>query len=141
VGRQKGYLNPIPKESKPLQTYHIDHLGVKEITLRKYKYLLVIVDAFTKFTWIYPTKTTSSEEVINNLRKQSAVFGNPERIISDQGTAFTSTAFQEYCAESSIEDHGITTGVPRGNGQVERMNRTIIPMLIKLSLAKPTDWY
>ncbi|GFT19083.1 transposon Tf2-6 polyprotein [Trichonephila clavipes] len=35
----------------------------------------------------------------------------------------------------------ITTGVPRGNGQVERIHRTLIPVLTKLSIDDPTKWY
>ena len=35
----------------------------------------------------------------------------------------------------------ITTGLPRANGQVERLNRTIIPILTKLAINDPTKWY
>lgn len=35
----------------------------------------------------------------------------------------------------------ITTELPRGNGQVKRANRTIIPVLTKLSLENEGDWY
>ncbi|GFS52817.1 retrovirus-related Pol polyprotein from transposon 17.6 [Trichonephila clavipes] len=35
----------------------------------------------------------------------------------------------------------IATGVPRGNRQVERIHRTLIPVLTKLSLDDPTKWY
>lgn len=34
-----------------------------------------------------------------------------------------------------------TTGVPRGNGQVERLNRVIIPILSKLSVDNPAEWH
>lgn len=34
-----------------------------------------------------------------------------------------------------------TTGVPRANGQVERLNRTLIPLLTKLAASKPHEWY
>lgn len=33
------------------------------------------------------------------------------------------------------------TGVPRGNGQVERANRTVIPLITKLSAPKPDKWF
>jgi len=35
----------------------------------------------------------------------------------------------------------ITTGVPRTNGQVERLNTVIINVLAKMSLEKPDQWY
>ncbi|GFV54254.1 retrovirus-related Pol polyprotein from transposon 17.6, partial [Trichonephila clavipes] len=35
----------------------------------------------------------------------------------------------------------LAIGVPRGNGQVERIHRTLIPVLTKLSLDDSTKWY
>jgi len=53
------------------------------------------VDGFSKFVWLYPTKSTGTEEVLEKLEKQAAVFGNPRRIVIDRGTVLnylTSTA-------------------------------------------------
>ncbi|GFT46742.1 hypothetical protein TNCV_1316941 [Trichonephila clavipes] len=69
------------------------------------------------------------------------VVGNPIRIISDRGSAFTSKLFNDYCDEENIQHLQIATGVPRGNGQVERIHRTLIPVLTKLSLDDSTKWY
>ncbi|GFT92200.1 retrovirus-related Pol polyprotein from transposon 297 [Trichonephila clavipes] len=43
--------------------------------------------------------------------------------------------------EESIEYVPITTGVPRGNGQMERMHETIIPVLTKLTIEEPEKWF
>ena len=83
----------------------------------------VVVDGFTKFVWLYPTKSTDTRAVIDSLEKQASIFGNPVRIITDRGTAFISQAFEDYCNENKIQYLLIATGVPRGNGQVERMHR------------------
>ncbi|UYV83871.1 hypothetical protein LAZ67_X000477 [Cordylochernes scorpioides] len=83
-GKQEGMLHPISKGDTPLDTYHIDHFG-------------------PLFTWIYPTKTTRTSEVIQKLECQQQIFGNPRRIITNQGTAFTSNDIKEYCKEESIE--------------------------------------
>jgi len=61
------------------------------------------------------------------------IFGNPCRIISNRGTAFTSNNFTDYCAKENIEQILITTGIPRANDQVERINRIFIPSLTKLT--------
>lgn len=125
----------------PLDTYHIDHLGPLPSTRKSYNHILVVIDAFSKFTWLYATKSTGTAEVLTHLRKQSIIFGNPRRIISDRGTAFTSKDFAEYCKMEGIDHSLIVAGVPRGNGQVERVNRTLIPLLSKLSAPQPSDWY
>nr|XP_046491899.1 uncharacterized protein LOC124223711 [Neodiprion pinetum] len=158
MGKQEGYLKPLDKGDTPLDTYHIDHVGPMTVTKKRYVHIFVVVDAFTKFTWLYPTKSTDTVEVLDRLTKQAAVFGNPKRIISDRGTAFTSNAFRDYSSltkstfiylihaiyltiEEGVEHSLITTGVPRGNGQVERVNRTLIPLLTKLTAPNPDDWY
>lgn len=99
-----------------------------------------MIDAFSKFVWLYTTKTTSTSEILDKLRKQALVFGNPRRIVSDRGTAFTSNDFSEYCVSKNIEHVLITTGVPRANRQVERVNHTI-PLLTKLADPKHDEWH
>lgn len=140
-GKADGFLHPIEKKAVPLDTYHVDHLGSMPSTRKSYNHIFVVVDAFTKFTWLYPTKTTTADETIAKLKLQATTFGNPRRIISDRGAAFTSNVFKEYCQAEDIEHTKITTGVPRANGQVERMNRTIIPIITKLSIDNPMDWW
>ncbi|GFV87369.1 transposon Tf2-8 polyprotein [Trichonephila clavipes] len=86
-------------------------------------------------------KTVSAESALEKLKQQQKTFGNPIRIISDRGSAFTSKLFNDYCDEENIQHLQIATGVPRGNGQVERIHRTLIPVLTKLSLDDSTKWY
>lgn len=140
-GKQEGYLNPIQKEGTPLHTLHLDHIGPLTETQKRYNHILTMVDGFTKFVWLFPTKSTSSAEVINKLEIHQQIFGNPIRIVTDRGTAFTSGAFQKYCQDEEIQHVTITTGVPRGNGQVERIHRILIPMLTKLCIEEESVWY
>ncbi|GFT61874.1 transposon Tf2-9 polyprotein [Trichonephila clavipes] len=100
-----------------------------------------LIDAFSKFTWLYPTRSTDAAEVINRLENQRHVFGNPARIITDKGSAFTSSSFEDYCKKQNILHISITTGLPRSNGQIEKQNSTIIAVLSKLSVNDPEKWY
>lgn len=102
-GKSKEFFNPIEKGTTPLDTFHVDHLGPMPSTKKSYHNLFIVTDAFTKYTWIYPTKSTTAEEAIERLRKQAAVFGNLRRILSDHGAAFTSNAFKQYCEDEGIE--------------------------------------
>ncbi|GFX37704.1 hypothetical protein TNCV_1261411 [Trichonephila clavipes] len=128
-------------ESIRLSTYHVDFIGPLPSTNKNYQHIFTVVDAFTKFTWLYPVKTVSAESAREKLKQQQKTFGNPIRIISDRGSAFTSKLFNDYCDEENIQHLQIATGVPRGNGQVERIHRTLIPVLTKLSLDDSTKWY
>lgn len=141
TGKQDGLLHPIEKEAIPLHTYHVDHLGPLTSTNKNYKFIFAIIDSFTKFVWLYPTKSTDAAEVIAKLENQKHVFGNPSRIISDRGTAFTSKQFQDYCSAEKIEHFSVTTGLPRANGQIERLNSVITAVISKLSIDNPEKWY
>lgn len=68
LGKKEGFLNPIDKGCNPLQTIHLDHIGPMDITAKQYKYILMVVDAFSKFVWLYPTKSTGTEEVVSKLQ-------------------------------------------------------------------------
>jgi len=102
-GKQECLLNPIEKGSVALDTFHVDHLVPLSSTKKNYIYIFAVVDAFSKFVWLYSMKSTAASEVVDRLRRQSVVFGNPRRLISDKGSAFTSKEFQEYCRTEEIE--------------------------------------
>ncbi|GBO29901.1 hypothetical protein AVEN_249386-1 [Araneus ventricosus] len=80
-------------------------------------------------------------EALQKFKIQQAIFANPSRIISDKGSAFTSKDFEDYCKDKGIQHIQITTGVPRANGQIERMHGTHIPVLAKLSVDDPAKWF
>lgn len=130
-GKKEGVLHPIPKVAMPFDTIHIDHYGPLEKTGLKNKYLLVVVDAFTKFVRLYACKTTNATEVIKCLKAYFRSYSVPRRVISDRGSAFTSGMFKEFLMELHVDLVLIATGTPRANGQVERMNRCITSILAK----------
>jgi len=83
---------------------------------------------------------TGDEGVVTGLERQPVCF-RISRIVSYRGAAFTSHLFKEYCDREKIQHLLIATGVPKGNGQVERMQKIVVPMLSKLSLESPGCWY
>ncbi|GFS48055.1 retrovirus-related Pol polyprotein from transposon 17.6 [Trichonephila inaurata madagascariensis] len=131
TGKKEGFLNPISKVNIPLSKGHVDFIGPLPSTNKSYPHVLTVVDAFTKFTWLYPVKTVSAENALEKLKLQQKTFGNLVRIITDRGSAFTSKLFNDYCTvcEENIQHLQIATGIPRGNGQVERIHRTLIQSL------------
>ncbi|GFY58810.1 transposon Tf2-6 polyprotein [Trichonephila inaurata madagascariensis] len=103
--KREGFLNPIPKDEAPLHTYHVDFICPLESTNKNYQHILTVIDAFTNISWLYPVKTVCADSVLDNLRLQQKTFGNPKRIITDRGSAFTSMAFNNYCAKAEIQQY------------------------------------
>ncbi|XP_039490057.1 uncharacterized protein LOC120450884 isoform X1 [Drosophila santomea] len=131
TGKTEGFLHNIPKGNKPFEIIHIDHYGPVDLARPK-KHILVIVDAFTKFVRLYATKTTNTKEVIQSLNDYFRAYSRPKCIISDRGACFTSGDFDSFLKECNVKHIKIATGSPQANGQVERINRSLGPMISKL---------
>lgn len=54
---------------------------------------------------------------------------------------FTGKDFVEFCQEENIELIHTTTGIPRGNGQIERTHRMVISILTKPTIENPDTWF
>jgi len=104
VGKHEGHLHCIPKGQLPFDIYHIDHYGPIDKERSAKRYLLVVIDSFTKFVKLYPTKTTTTSEVINHLNIHFANYSRPRIVISDRGTAFTSSEFTSFCVKITISN-------------------------------------
>lgn len=52
--------------------------------------------------------------------------------MSDRGTSFTSNEFEEFLKEDNVRHVLIATVSPKANGQVERINRILGPLLAKI---------
>lgn len=139
AGRRPGELHPIPPGVRPFQVIHIDHLGPFEITPSKNQYLLVVIDNLTKYVQLYPCRSTNTAAVLRSMEKFCAERGIPDRIISDRGTCFTAHAFEAFCQKNGIRHTLNSTRHPQANGQVERTNRTIVPIL-SVSAKNHNDW-
>lgn len=125
-GKTEGELHPIEKVAIPMHTLHADHLGPFLKTRNGHCYILVVIDSFTKFVFAKAVRGVSSVETIKNLNEIISVFGNPHRIITDRGVAFTSRYFKEFAVQKQFKHVLNAIASPRSNGQVERVNRTII---------------
>lgn len=128
-GPKEGLLHPIHKVDKPFDTVHIDHLGPFVRNTNGHSYLLILVDGFTKFCILTPLRNLKSSLTIRSLENTFCTFGYPRRLISDQGSSFTSHEFKRFCNESHIQHILNAVASPRANGQVERYNRTVLDAL------------
>ncbi|KAK9731327.1 Integrase zinc binding domain [Popillia japonica] len=130
-GKRQGKLNSIDKIGIPYHTIHLDDLGPFVISKRGNSYVIVAVDGFTKHTHLKAAKDPTAREVVKFMDEICNIFGPPQRIITDRGTAYTSTAFPIIHVLN-------VSATPRASGQVERLNSFITPALA--TLTKAPDW-
>ena len=125
LGKIQVELHPIPKTSIPWHTVHVDITGKLSGKNDSKEYVIVLVDAFTKFVYLHHTRKVDSLNTIKALKSAIFLFGSPCRIIADQGRCFTGKEFREFCESKQIKVHLIATGTSRANGQVERVMGTL----------------
>ena len=128
-GPKEGLLHPIPKPDIPFHTVHADHLGPFVRSRRGNMYLLIIIDAFTKFIAIKPVRDTKTATAIRIFKEYFSYFGAPTRLITDRGSCFTSVKFKNFIENAGIKHILNAVATPRANGQVERFNRTVLDAL------------
>ena len=97
------------------------------------KYLLTVVDEYSRFPFAIPCPDINSSTVIKSLDIIFALCGMPNYIHSDRGKSFMSHKLKNHFYGRGIASSKSTPYHPIGNGQVERYNG-IIWKNIKLAL-------
>ena len=140
---------PVPNRS-PLQQqligapFHrigIDILDTRKISKHRNRYIMVVVDYFTKWSAAYPLAKQTASNVADKLVTQFiSQFGVPLQILTDQGTQFEGKLFTELC--NHLRVHKIRTSPyrPQTDGLVERQNRTLSGMISKFTNKLRNDW-
>lgn len=95
---------------------------------------LVVVDYFSKFFELLQLRTTTTADIISELRPMFARYGIPDVVRSDNGPQFASNEFRRFLASYDCRHITSSPYYPQSNGQAERAVQTA-----KALLAKSTD--
>lgn len=129
----KEFDHPWKTTNSPWERLHIDFAGPLNG-----QSLFIIVDSYTKWVEIIPTKNTTSEWCVKELSKLFITFGFPLLIVSDNGTQFTSHVFEEFLKNNGVIHKTTAPYSPSSNGQAERFVQTVKNSLTAMSDEKGT---
>ena len=94
------------------------------------RYILSIIDCFSKYLILVPLRDHSAPSVSKALYERViGYFECPRRILSDWGTEFTGRIWDELMNLLGVQHVLTSSYYPQGNGIVERSHRTIHNML------------
>ena len=138
--RPKGQLHKI-FAAAPLDLVSIDILSGLPEAKDGSKYILVAVDSFSRWAEAYSLPDAEAATCISALYTNFfSRFGLPRQLHSDQGKNFESKLFEEMCRLTGVNKTRTTPFHPRGDGQVERFNRTLLQMLRTTAHDDPQNW-
>uniref|UniRef100_A0A2N9HHW9 Integrase catalytic domain-containing protein n=1 Tax=Fagus sylvatica TaxID=28930 RepID=A0A2N9HHW9_FAGSY len=124
------------KVTAPFQIVHADLWGpAPSVSLNGFRFYLVLVDEYTKFTWVY--LLTHKSETFTLFKQFTALIHNQFKqsvqiFRTDCGGEFTSTAFNTFCADNGIIHQLSCPHTPQQNGVAERKHKHLIQCALAL---------
>ena len=123
-------LQPLPLLDQPNQCIHVDLFGPLKMSARSNKFILCIMDAFTKYAEVIPIPdkqaVTVSQEMYANW---ICHFGSPLQVHSDGGKNFCNKIADELYYLLDIKHTKTSPAHPQCNAQVEVCNKTLAKYL------------
>jgi hypothetical protein len=135
AGKHVGVHHPhknIMTTERPLELLHMDlFVPIAYISISRSEYCLVIVDDYSRFTWLFflQEKSQTQETLKKFFRRAQNEFGlRIKNIRSDNGTEFKNSQIEGFLEEEGIKHVFSSPYTPQQNSVVERNNRTLLDM-------------
>ena len=130
--------------SGPGELLHVDFTSIEEtVPLHEelvIRNVMVMQEHFSKYVVTYVAKDQTACTAAETLRNGYGLFGAPTYLVSNQGKAFTGHLISNLCELYGVQKLRTSPYHAQTNGQVERMNQTIIRMISKLEQDKKARW-
>ncbi|GJW03580.1 putative ribonuclease H-like domain-containing protein [Tanacetum coccineum] len=116
--------------SLPLHLLHMDLFGPTFVKrLMKKMYCLVVIDDYSRFTWVFflVTKDETSGILKSFITRIENLVDHKVKVIRcDNGTEFKNKEMNQFCEMKGIMRQFSVARTPQQNGVAERRNRTLI---------------
>ncbi|GJX26623.1 integrase, catalytic region, zinc finger, CCHC-type containing protein [Tanacetum coccineum] len=132
-GKRKKASHPpklVPSDHSKLELLHMDLCGpIRVASINGKKYILVIVDDYSRYTWVYFLHSKDETlEIIKKFIAQAQLNYKAKvcKIRTDNGTKFKNATLKAHYEKLGIMQQFSTARTPQQNGVVERRNRTLV---------------
>ena len=109
----------------------IDLKEMNAISKQGEKYILVVVDVFTRFVFLFALAEKSSLCVARSLLSLFGIIGFPRVLQSDNGKEFSNEILKSVANLGGFDHRFITPYHPQADGLVERFVRTVSESIYK----------
>ncbi|GJW16413.1 retrovirus-related pol polyprotein from transposon TNT 1-94 [Tanacetum coccineum] len=132
-GKSKKASHPlklVPSDHSKLELLHMDLCGLMRVaSINGKKYILVIVDDYSRYTWVYFLHSKDeTPEIIKKFIAQAQLNYKAKvcKIRTDNGTELKNATLKAHYEKLGIMQQFLTARTPQQNGVVERRNRTLV---------------
>lgn len=120
----------VEQSTYPSERCHADIFGPLKVTKLGNRYILSMIDAFSKYIHLVALPDMKSETISKAFFDNYIVHrGCPKIIVTDNAKYFTGKEFTEFCKVQGIEIVHTSKYSPRANGRVEKPNQSIANIL------------
>ena len=130
-------IKPVGKSQRivskaPNNIWQMDHLELNR-TRGNYRYLLNVIDLFSRYGWSIPVTSKDTEHTINALNSilNSIRPMKPKLLQMDNAQEYLAREMKQFLRDKNIKMRYTTTYKPQENGVVERFNQTLLEGLKK----------
>ena len=133
-------IQPI-QVAKPMDLVTLDITGPYPETHNGNRYILVMVDHFSRYVTLHAMPNQTAETIANCLvRELIPHMGLPKKILTDQGRNFESALLASLCAELNIQKVRTSPYHPACNGMNEKFHHTLHQMLTAYVNRDQSNW-
>ena len=118
-------LQTIPL-SWPFSVWGLDILGPFPRAVRGFEYFDIAIDKFTKWPEVEAVRKVTAQSAVKYFKGLVCRFGVPNRVITDNGTQFTSHTFMQYIQDLGSKVSFASVAHPWSNDQAERANAEVL---------------
>jgi len=117
----------LPVEPSIFQRWHADFISMPKVG--EWNYVLILVDSFSLFSILLPTKTTSAEETARLLFDHLFMVFGCKRLLTDRGANFRSKLVSELCRLLGVKQMYTSSMHPQTNSRCEAYNKNLLSSL------------
>jgi hypothetical protein len=110
----------------PLSELSIDTMGALPEDKEGMRYIILIVDNFSKFVGLYSANSTSTKEFVKALLSWVGIFDVPKTIRSDRGSQFTSNMAQALKNLLKYQHIVVVAYHPQSNSLAKRRMKEVL---------------
>ena len=138
---KKAPILSYPNVHYPWTRLNLDLIGPLPVSHNGYRYILTVIDVFSKFGVAAPLTDKSAKTVAKAfVNEVICPYGICRELTSDRGAEFVSEIFKESVKLLGINQKFITSYRPQASGNVERLNQSLCKILRALTYRDPLEW-